>query len=80
LFLGLVAFLAANVPLFIVATQIFGDLFVLLILRDLPTCPQRLPLCPALPCLFVQSLVLDEIGTGKQIGVWNSVVSIELAV
>jgi hypothetical protein len=32
LFLGLVAFLAANVPLFIVATQIFGDLFVLLIL------------------------------------------------
>jgi hypothetical protein len=31
-FLGLVAFLAANVPLFIVATQIFGDPFVLLIL------------------------------------------------
>jgi hypothetical protein len=32
LFLGLIAFLAANVPLFIVATQIFGDPFVLLIL------------------------------------------------
>lgn len=31
-FLGLIAFLAANVPLFIVATQIFGDPFVLLIL------------------------------------------------
>jgi hypothetical protein len=31
-FLGLVAFLGANIPLFIVATQIFGDLFVLLIL------------------------------------------------
>lgn len=31
-FFGLVAFLAANVPVFIVATQIFGDLFVLLIL------------------------------------------------
>ena len=30
--LGLVAFLAANVPVFIVATQIFGDLFVLLVL------------------------------------------------
>ena len=32
LFLGFVAFLGANIPLFIVATQIFGDLFVLLIL------------------------------------------------
>lgn len=32
MFLGLIAFLAANVPLFIVATQIFGDPFVLLIL------------------------------------------------
>jgi hypothetical protein len=32
LFLGLVAVIAANVPLFIVATQIFGDPFVLLIL------------------------------------------------
>lgn len=32
LFLGLVAFLAANVPLFVVATQIFGDPFVLLTL------------------------------------------------
>jgi hypothetical protein len=31
-FLGFVAFLGANIPLFIVATQIFGDLFVLLIL------------------------------------------------
>lgn len=31
-FLGLVSFLAANVPLFIVATQIFGDPFVLLLL------------------------------------------------
>ncbi|MCZ6675190.1 MAG: hypothetical protein O7C75_19825 [Verrucomicrobia bacterium] len=31
-FLGVVAFLGANIPLFIVATQIFGDLFVLLIL------------------------------------------------
>ena len=30
--LGLVAFLGANIPIFIVATQIFGDLFVLLIL------------------------------------------------
>ena len=29
---GLVAFMAANIPLFVVATQVFGDLFVLLIL------------------------------------------------
>lgn len=29
---GFVAFLAANIPLFIVATQVFGDLFVLLLL------------------------------------------------
>jgi hypothetical protein len=32
LFLGFVSFLGANVPVFIVATQVFGDLFVLLIL------------------------------------------------
>lgn len=31
-FYGLIAFLGANVPLFIVATQVFGDLFVLLLL------------------------------------------------
>jgi len=32
LFLGFVSFLGANIPVFIVATQVFGDLFVLLIL------------------------------------------------
>ena len=32
LYYGLVAFLAANIPAFLVATQIFGDLFVLLML------------------------------------------------
>ena len=32
LYYGLVAFLAANIPAFIVATQVFGDLFVLMML------------------------------------------------
>ena len=32
LWYGLIAFLAANIPLFIVATQVFGDLFILLLL------------------------------------------------
>ena len=32
LWYGLIAFLAANIPVFIVATQVFGDLFVLLLL------------------------------------------------